>query len=393
MPLPVRSFSSNSLALLGVEPRQAPRKVRRAARTRLGLEALDGRILPSTVAGDFAILGQYNVLALAGSKIDITNPQTVIMGNVGLDAHAKENFSDGQIQGHLIIDATADISHTNNVKYGGPTQIVNTAAADAAAIDASNQIAAMTPTQTIAGIRNSMTIAGNGGINVINVGSIQLDGSSALTLQGGANDYFYINVAGKFAMTGNTAISLDGVQQSHVIFNILGSGEQVAFTGKSFGQGTFLAVNRDVAVSGATVFGQIIAAEGRQIAITSGAHVCGVPFVPPVPCHNSLSGYVHCDENQPMGGVTITLTGVDAAGDPVSESTMTASDGSYEFNPVEQGTYTLTVQVPAGEFAGPNFVGTVNGVTDGIPDGSASIGSIVLTTMEMGINYDFNIHT
>jgi hypothetical protein len=276
----------NSLDILGVLSAPAPRKAPRTFRSHLGLDSFDleARESPSSLAADFAYLGQYNVLGLAGAKIDITNPQTIVMGNVGLDAHAKENFSDGQVQGRLIIDATADISHTNNVKYGGPTQTVNAAPVDAAAIDASNQIAAMTPTQTIAGIRNSMTIARTGAINVINVQSVELNGSSTLTLRGGANDYFFINVSGKFAMTGNSAIQLDGVQQSHVIFNIEGTGEQVAFTGKSFAQGSFLAVNRDISVSGATVFGQLIGGEGRQIAITSAAHVCGVPFQPPCNC-------------------------------------------------------------------------------------------------------------
>jgi hypothetical protein len=282
MTQPVASFS-NSLAILGVAPPRAPRPARRTTRTRMTLESLEARDQPSTLASDFSSssLGQYNVLALDGAKIDITNPQTVIMGNVGLDAHAKENFSDGHITGQLIIDATADITHSNNVKVDQGIQKVSTAAANAAAIDASSQIAAMTPTRSIADIRNSLTIQGNGGVNVVNVKSIQLDGSSALTLKGGANDYFLINVSGKFAMTGNTMIALDGVQQSHVIFNILGSGEQVAFTGKSFAQGSFLAVNRDISVSGATVYGQLIGGENHQIAITSGAHVCGVPFQPP----------------------------------------------------------------------------------------------------------------
>jgi hypothetical protein len=274
----------DSMAILGVPPPRAPRRGKRPVPTRLRLESLDARESPSSLAADFAFLGQYNVLGLAGSKIDITNPQTVVMGNVGLDAHAKENFSDGQIQGRLIIDATADITHHNNVKTGGPTQTIDATSADAAAIDASKQIAAMTPTQTIAGIRNSVTIASTRQINVINVQSIELNGASALTLQGGSNDYFYINVSGKFAMTGNSVIALDGVQQSHVIFNIEGTGEQVAFTGKSFAQGSFLAINRDISVSGATVFGQLIGGEGHQIAITSAAHVCGVPFQPPCGC-------------------------------------------------------------------------------------------------------------
>src|SRR5258707_239968 len=101
-----------------------------------------------------------------------------------------------------------------------------------------------------------------------------MSGPSTFTLNGAAGDYFFINVTGNFSMTGSSKMVLTGgLVEEHIIFNILGSGQQVAFRGSSYGVGTFLAVNRDISVSGATVFGSLIGAQNHQIAITSGAQV------------------------------------------------------------------------------------------------------------------------
>jgi hypothetical protein len=285
---------------LGAPTNRRPRPTRRTVPNRLRLESLDERESPSGIATnlatldlpigqpapsgiccDFSILDQYNLYSMSGSQLSITNPQTKIAGNVGLGAYAKQNFSDGQIGGSFIIDYTTNNSHSNNVRIAGGTQKTNTAPVDAAAFDASAQIAAMPSTQSLGAVSNSATINGNGHINVIKLTSLQLDGSSSLTLKGGANDFFFINDSGKFAMTGTSSIQLNGVQQNHVLFNITGSGEQVAFTGKSVGEGTFLAVNRDIAVSGATVVGQLIGGYCHNVSITSAAQICGCPFQPP----------------------------------------------------------------------------------------------------------------
>lgn len=238
------------------------------------------------MTNDFAILDHFGVLGLSGSKMDITNPQTQIGGNVGLAAGAKQNFADGQIAGKLVVDPSADNSKGNNVQEQFGIVTAGLGAANAAAIDAANEIASMKPTQQYSSINGAQTICSTGCMNVISVGNVQLDGSSTLTLKGCSTDYFFINVCGKFAMTGTSSIQLDGVDPSHVIFNITGSGQQVAFTGKSEAVGTFLAINRNVAVSGATVNGQIIGALCQDIAITSGAKVdiCSPPFCPPCDC-------------------------------------------------------------------------------------------------------------
>ncbi|MGC3964666.1 MAG: SdrD B-like domain-containing protein [Rhodocyclaceae bacterium] len=74
----------------------------------------------------------------------------------------------------------------------------------------------------------------------------------------------------------------------------------------------------------------------------------------------SLAGLVYNDVNGnavrelgdlPLAGVTITLTGTDASGQPVTRTTQTAADGSYRFVdlPMPNGAgYTLTETQPAG---------------------------------------------
>ena len=246
-------------------------------------------VTAASASADSISLGaadNYAVLGLTGSKIDLTNPQTTIQGNLGLGPHATQNFSDGTITGNYVVDPTADNSHHNNVHVQGMrlTQSLTQAVNDA--VSTANAIAALTPTQTLASITHTSTINGNGGTNVINVtGQIKLDGGDTLTLHGGANDFFYIKVAQGFGLTGGSAIQLaGGVTASHVIFSITGD---MSETGGgpggpggpgSQGVGTFLDINGKISISDATVTGAIIGGMNNDIALTSGSHINQVPF-------------------------------------------------------------------------------------------------------------------
>jgi hypothetical protein len=257
------------------------------SQVQLQLETLEDRSTPNNLFADLADVDQFTVLALTGAKVDISNPKTLFASspgfpaNVGLGPGARENFSDGTIQGNLIVDPTANITKSNHVHENAI--VVRDLSPDVmAAIDASNQIAALAPTLTLPSIHSSTTLHSTGAMNVINVTDLTLDGSAQLTLQGrpGMQDYFFINVTGKYAQTGNSSIRLVNVPGSHVVFNIVGTGQQVAFTGKSVGAGTYLAVNRDIAVTGATVNGALIGGLNHQISIVSGSqlHPTTSPF-------------------------------------------------------------------------------------------------------------------
>jgi protocatechuate 3,4-dioxygenase beta subunit len=84
----------------------------------------------------------------------------------------------------------------------------------------------------------------------------------------------------------------------------------------------------------------------------------------------TISGNVYADNNdngtfngsEPgIGGVTITLTGVDENGVSVTKTTTTAADGSYSFTGLVPGTYTVTETQPASYLDGKDSAGTAGG--------------------------------
>ena len=116
---------------------------------------------------------------------------------------------------------------------------------------------------------------------------------------------------------------------------------------------------------------------------------------------HGLSGYVYHDPNNnglketaesPIGGVTITLTGTDHLGNPVSHSTVTGPDGYYEFTGLRAGTYTITETQPAGWLDGKETSGTPwTGTVDNTP-GSQTISAITIPTgtpSTMGQDHNF----
>jgi SdrD B-like domain len=84
----------------------------------------------------------------------------------------------------------------------------------------------------------------------------------------------------------------------------------------------------------------------------------------------SISGLVFSDFNDDgqvdfgesgIGGVTIALNGTDFLGNPVHGTYATGSDGTYVFNGLLQGHYTINETQPAGYTQGKNSIGTGGG--------------------------------
>ena len=105
------------------------------------------------------------------------------------------------------------------------------------------------------------------------------------------------------------------------------------------------------------------------------------PFTVP----SSIAGSVLDDSGNAIPGVTITLTGTDVFGNPVTAETTTDADGNYSFTGLHAGTYTVTETQPAGYDDGPDAVGTAGG-DDSVND--------VFSAISLGegvdaIDYDF----
>jgi protocatechuate 3,4-dioxygenase beta subunit len=109
---------------------------------------------------------------------------------------------------------------------------------------------------------------------------------------------------------------------------------------------------------------------------------------------SSLAGYVYFDANdngvkgpiEPgIGQTTLTLTGTNDLGQPVTLTTSTAADGSYSFGNLRPGTYTITETPPSGYLDGKARIGTQGGVV-----GKDQLSNIQLAQGTNGINNNFS---
>ena len=109
----------------------------------------------------------------------------------------------------------------------------------------------------------------------------------------------------------------------------------------------------------------------------------------------SIGGFVYVDFDNdgvfdpgepPIPGVTVTLTGDEDTGAPVNQSTITDTDGSYLFDDLNPGTYTITETQPNGFGDGIDTAGTPAPVGQQNNDEFASID---LNSGVNGVNYNF----
>ncbi|BAZ31918.1 hypothetical protein NIES4074_43910 [Cylindrospermum sp. NIES-4074] len=108
---------------------------------------------------------------------------------------------------------------------------------------------------------------------------------------------------------------------------------------------------------------------------------------------SSLSGFVYVDANNngvkdagevAIAGATITLTGIDGLGQPVTFTASTAADGSYKFDNLRPGTYNLIETQPNGFIDGKDAVGSQGGTLS-----NDAFTTINLTSGANGQNYNF----
>jgi choice-of-anchor A domain-containing protein len=215
----------------------------------------------------------------------MTGPAGGIQGSVCIGPGGHLSMSGSQfITGNVVLSPGATISKSGSTTTGPVINNADLSAQISAAQTASANAAAMCSSFS-GNLTNAQTITGNAGVNVLCVQNVNLSGGKVITLTGPAGASFVINVQGSFTLTGGSDIVVGGsLQPKDVLFNLIGSGSDVAFSGGGGGtnccnavvDGTILALNRKIALSPGLVRGEIIS--GRDISIVSGASVrCPCP--------------------------------------------------------------------------------------------------------------------
>src|SRR5262249_44943730 len=107
----------------------------------------------------------------------------------------------------------------------------------------------------------------------------------------------------------------------------------------------------------------------------------------------SLGGYVYVDANNngkpdkgepDLQGVQVILSGTNDLGKPVTATTVTANDGSYLFQQLRPGTYSITEIDPAGYIDATDSIGSAGGTV-----GHDTFTGIALHLGVHGSGYDF----
>ena len=124
---------------------------------------------------------------------------------------------------------------------------------------------------------------------------------------------------------------------------------------------------------------------GSAAAPTAFANLSGSVFV-----DNNYDGAINPNDSG-LGGVAVKLTGKDINGKSVALTRITNKDGSYNFNGLQPGSYSVREVTPNGYFTTKNSVGTINGVTVGNLSSSSgdTISSVTLTGGSSAVNYNF----
>jgi len=224
------------------------------------------------------------VLELGAGKVSVTGPAGGILGDVGIGRNGSFDMSgDEFVTGTIKLAPGAKASNSSH----GRVQVaknVDLSAQISAAYAKAASAAKLPCTQIFSKLdgKSVTTIAGVAGVNVICVRDVNLSGKQ-VTLFAPKGASFIINVTGNFVLTGGghgpRIRVAGGVQPKDVLFNILGAGSDVAFSGGGGGEdccaaivdGTVLAPQRKIRLSPGLVNGAVIS--GKDISIVSGSSV------------------------------------------------------------------------------------------------------------------------
>ncbi len=226
-------------------------------------------------------LTNYSIISV-GTGASITMNSGPVGGVVLLGAGTTSSSSggnNGAIPGGVQVSPPVsgdNLTHLQNpvVVTMVPSTVGTTALSDAIAL--SSFAAGLTATQTFGAINGTQVITGNGDTNVINIASLH---NPTLTLSGGPNDVFIINVSGSFQT--NHPVTLVGITPSQILWNFTGTGTVLQTSGGAVLPGTFLTTHGgQFNLDNVDVMGALINATGN-ITFVSGAHLEFLPFTPP----------------------------------------------------------------------------------------------------------------
>jgi SdrD B-like domain len=386
---------------------QPTRRSTISQRVRPTLQRLDDRALPSNTFVGLGAAQSFGLLEINGGDLRLAN-HAHVTGAVGVGANGNAYGSNSNVDGSIFVDPSANTFFGAGFTATGGVVSQNLSQAVLEANGASGYYQQLAPTQTFNDVKRSLTLNGNGGLNIIRMRSLDFRGDR-LTFNGSANDLFVINVARDFTFRNSRMVLQGGVTADHILFNVTTIGASVDIrNASSVLYGTFLVPRGNLVYQNPANFqGAIVA---RNVGLHTRADLNnGTPLPPPPPTSNgSLSGTIFEDfdfsgtqEAGEFGLAHFVVTLYDANGNQVGNAFETQEgvngnppDGQFSFTNLQAGTYTLIVTPDVGYITVSDHVGTLGGDDNPQPDPTPDMGhdiiaSIVLGAGQQGTGYNF----
>jgi choice-of-anchor A domain-containing protein len=273
----------SALALLAFSPLLAPQ-----ARADINLgDAANYAVIANVGSHAFHLTSDSGVTGNVGLLYTSSNPfqlsSGTINGNVNLQVTYTGNTG-GTVTGSITPNVTQVVTDYNNL---------STLSSNLGAVSGSGTVIASNATSLTASSGYAYTDGSGNSASLFTISANKFSGlPSAFTINGSATDTVVIDITGNNNVQFSSAFTLSGgITSDHVFFNILGSGQNVQFSGSGHGStldGVILAINDNVNIDNATLDGRIFGGNASNFQITSGFHVIQ-PAVSSVPEPSSMA--------------------------------------------------------------------------------------------------------
>src|SRR5262245_50056964 len=368
---------------------------RRNRKRLLKLDFLEARDVPATGLG---VANDFNAFILH----DLNAYQSDVQGRVAVGGNASFTayglgdqlidsdgmrddlivggnltFTNGQVFfGNVVYGGTGTLDHfghpNGSVRQG---TMIDFGAAGTALRALADSYATLSPTGMVQNRFGTIVLTGNkAGENVFNVPASMLWNAFDIIINTPAGSSAIVNITGAEARMQFMGFHINGVSKENVILNFP-QATKVTFQGIGI-FANVLAPRAHIEFSNGQLNGTMIADSWNgqgQINFNPEFqppfdHPCTCPPLPP----SQISGMVYYDQNKDglpqdsemrFAGVTVTLTGQDADGNPITKSAITDGGGIYIFTELPVGTYSIEAETPDGYTPGPSLAGAFGGTT------------------------------
>ncbi len=337
-------------------------------RAQPGLPQLGG---PS-LTFNFSQANSYALLGLNGGNVTV-NSATAVKGDFGYSQAVTSTTNQkigedffGQWNGTAYVHSQVANFQSTDKNYIPSAGKVSNAAQDsrlntanAEALAASAQLAALTPTIHLGAINDTSVSVGavNGAanLNVVQISSLNMN-SDVLELRGDEQDYFVINTLGNFDFSQSEVRLSGGLTANHVIFNFPTAGTQT----------------RDVLINkSSTIFNGTILApdlDGFGVQYHNPAQFNGAIIAKNISVHSDFN------LNWAPFYTSYTNIGTVSAVRPGTTTTFTDTDPSSHYGVPPSFQLNKTVSVIPGCPTGP--IGAVDTDNNGVVDGGINLGNL-----------------